>query len=257
MDQTSLNQQKVGGETGAQYRVWLVTNRHVVDALKSPIIRMEPQVDGPALEIPFVLNGANGNPAWINHPDPEVDVSITALNVEFLRAIGARISFFEETTHAINLSEMQALGISAGYEGYLLGFPLAMISGPTNAVIVRHLCIARIRDSYEGNSKIILIDGAAFPGSSGGAAIVKAENRAVVGTQPLDRSYLIGVIASYVPYIDTAVSAQTGRPRVTFEENSGLTYVFPIDSISETIKYSDELHGVATDQIQVPGGDVE
>jgi hypothetical protein len=38
-----------------------------------------------------------------------------------------------------------------------------------------------------------------------------------------------------VPYIDVAISTQTRRPRVTFEENSGLTEVHPVDFIEETI----------------------
>jgi hypothetical protein len=33
--------------------------------------------------------------------------------------------------------------------------------------------------------------------------------------------YLIGIVASYLTYTDTAVSKQTGQSRVVFEENSG------------------------------------
>jgi hypothetical protein len=43
-------------------------------------------------------------------------------------------------------------------------------------------------------------------------------------------------VQSYVPYQDLAVSLQTKRPRVVFEENSGLAAVHPVDLIEETIQ---------------------
>src|SRR5207245_9381948 len=80
-----------------------------------------------------------------------------------------------------------------------------------------------------------LIDTAIFPGNSGGPMITKPEMVAIQGTKPLTRAWLIGLVASYVPYIDVAVSQQTKRPRITFEENSGLAAVFPIDFVAEVI----------------------
>jgi hypothetical protein len=58
---------------------------------------------------------------------------------------------------------------------------------------------------------------------------------------------LIGIIASYLPYEDVAVSQQTQRPRVIFAENSGLTNVFPVDCITETVRIWEEAH-----PLQVP-----
>jgi hypothetical protein len=42
-------------------------------------------------------------------------------------------------------------------------------------------------------------------------------------------------VFAYVPYRDTAVSTQTGTVRITFDENSGLAWVYPVDRIEETI----------------------
>ena len=36
--------------------------------------------------------------------------------------------------------------------------------------------------------------------------------------------------------LDIAVSQQTHRPRIVFEENSGLAEVIPIDRVNETIE---------------------
>ncbi len=44
------------------------------------------------------------------------------------------------------------------------------------------------------------------------------------------------MVKAYVPYHDVAVSRQTEKPRVIFEENSGLAEVIPVDFIRETIQ---------------------
>ena len=51
--------------------------------------------------------------------------------------------------------------------------------------------------------------------------------------ESIRRSLLLGIVSSYIPYADVAVSRQTGRPRITFEENSGLAKVVPIDMAKE------------------------
>ena len=44
------------------------------------------------------------------------------------------------------------------------------------------------------------------------------------------------MVSSYLPYREIAVSTQTERPRMIFEENSGLSIVVPHDQIQETVK---------------------
>ena len=44
------------------------------------------------------------------------------------------------------------------------------------------------------------------------------------------------MVSAYIPYQEIAVSTQTDRPRMIFEENSGLGVVVPHDAITETIK---------------------
>ena len=56
------------------------------------------------------------------------------------------------------------------------------------------------------------------------------------GTKSNNNAYLLGVVKSYIPYVDVGISPQTHRARVTFEENSGLAEVVPVDRINEAIK---------------------
>ena len=43
------------------------------------------------------------------------------------------------------------------------------------------------------------------------------------------------MVKGYMPYTDSAFSRQTGKVRVTFEENSGLAIVIPVESIQTAI----------------------
>jgi hypothetical protein len=55
-------------------------------------------------------------------------------------------------------------------------------------------------------SDAFLIDALVFPGNSGGPVVLRPEIVSINGTPPQNRSYLIGMVVSYQPYIDVAVS---------------------------------------------------
>ena len=119
---------------------------------------------------------------------------------------------------------------------FALGFPLGLIGEKRSYVIVRQGIIARIRDYLSGSTKEFLIDTSIFPGNSGGPVVIHPELTAIEGTKTIDRASLIGIVSSYVPYNDIAISQQTKRPRIIFEENSGLASVVPIEYALEVIE---------------------
>jgi hypothetical protein len=81
-----------------------------------------------------------------------------------------------------------------------------------------------------------MLDSFVFPGNSGGPVVSRPEFTAISGTKAQPTSYFIGMVVSSIEYVDTAVSQQTRRSRITFEKNSGLTEVLPVDYINETIR---------------------
>jgi hypothetical protein len=93
------------------------------------------------------------------------------------------------------------------------------------------------------NDGTFYIDSSAFPGNSGSPifsypnAIEFNENGLTIGTpKPIK---LLGVMSSYVPYKEVAISVQTQQPRVIFEENTGISKVFSSQYIREIIKQDD------------------
>ena len=131
-------------------------------------------------------------------------------------------------------------GLREGNGIYVLGFPLELVGKERNYVVARQGILARVQDWLRGDEDTFLIDASIFPGNSGGPVLTKPEIVAVGDYKPFEKSRLIGMVASYVPYNDVAISQQTGQVRVVFQENSGLGLVIPVDAIEETAVYAIE-----------------
>lgn len=218
-----------------QYQVYLVTNRHVLSGMERAYLRFNPQDDKHAREFGLDLIDEAGTPLWFAHPDDQVDVAATPINFDLLQERGMQVSYFENDRHSATIARLKQLGVTEGDFTYVLGFPMGLVGGHRNSVIVRSGTLARIRDVLSGVNTAFLVDAFVFPGNSGGPVVLKPEALAIEGTTAQVTPYLIGVVQAYVPYEDVAVSQQTGRPRIVFEENAGLAAVLPVDFIEETI----------------------
>ena len=221
--------------TQRQYQVYLATNRHVLAGLGKAYLRFNPQANKHAREFDLELADDNGRPLWFTHPDAKVDVAVAPINFDLLEEQGMQVAYFQNDQHIATIDAMNKLGVTEGDFAYVLGFPMGLVGGERNSVIVRSGTLARIRDTLVGLDKTFLVDAFVFPGNSGGPVILKPEALAIEGTAAQTMPYLIGVVQAYVPYEDVAVSLQTGRPRIVFEENAGLAAVLPVDFIDETI----------------------
>jgi hypothetical protein len=179
------------------------------------------------------LKAKNGRDLWISHPNQNIDLGAVFINAKFLREKNMKFSYFQSDNHTYTISDLKNQGITEGDGVYILGFPMEMVDQTRQYVICRSGCIARIRDVIETNSQDFLVDALVFPGNSGGPVVLRPELTSIQGTKAIDKANLIGVVQSYVPYQDIAFSQQTRRPRVVFEENSGLTSVIPVDYVNE------------------------
>jgi S1-C subfamily serine protease len=218
-----------------KYRLYLVTNRHVFKGHNVAKLRFNPSGSLPAKIYDLPLVDVDGKPQYQGYPDESVDVAVQSINVELLQKDGIQFSFFASDLHILPFTKAVDEGLSEGDSVFVLGFPLGQVGKERNYVIVRQGTIARVRDALAGSSPDFLLDASIFPGNSGGPVVTRPEAMAITGTKSLSKAWLIGVVSGYVPYQDVAISVQTNRPRVIFEENSGMAAVIPIDRALDAI----------------------
>jgi len=216
-----------------QYHVFIVTNKHVLEDQKSIIVRFNPLPSASGVATDYAINLDNAN--WIEHPSEDVDVAVISIDVTVLQKQGRKFAWFRSDQDLLRIKEMAESGVSEGDFIYALGFPMGIVDPDRQYVISKGGTIARIRDVLEGYGKIFIADISVFPGNSGSPIVSKPEFTCIQGTKSVDSAKLIGIVNSYIPYTDEAISKQTKMVRVTFEENSGLAKVIPTDFVMETI----------------------
>lgn len=216
-----------------EYYPFLVTNEHVVSNDDILVIKMNRTDDLPANE--YLIDLKKEREMITVHPDGS-DVAVYLLPGSILDADRAEIY---PVTDEYTLSPEKAgeTGVSEGDGVFAIGFPLGLVGYEDQVFpIVKQGCIARIQDWLSGRSRSILIDANIFPGNSGGPVFLRPSLLAIEGTQSNPNSYLIGMVSQGIIYQDKAFSTQTGRQRITFEENSGIVEIVPSDAIMETIQ---------------------
>ncbi len=125
--------------------------------------------------------------------------------------------------------------LNAGAPLLLLGFPLGNRSTDHARAIARSGMVAR------ADADGIIADAFVFPGNSGGPAVYVPVVKVGGGmtSSLINEEKLVGVVSNYIAYPDVAISSQTKRPRIIFEENSGLANLVPGDAIIDLLNRSD------------------
>ncbi len=222
------------------YWIFLVTNRHVFAGATERGTTLHARFNRPMGAEPHVytlqLQETAGLKSWVVHPQSDIDVAVLQLNPAKLMADGLEYFFFEDDRHTFTRQQSIDVGMSEGDGVFVLGFPLGQAGDERNYAIVRQGIVARVQDWLKGDARTFMVDASIFPGNSGGPVLLKPEFTKIEGTNSSSRCGLIGMVSSYLPYQEIAVSTQTKRPRMIFEENSGLGIVVPYDDIMETVK---------------------
>lgn len=218
-----------------RYKVFLVTNHHVFEGEDELVVRINRREGQPSKVFPLRLRSTDGSVRWATHPGG-ADIAVTRIGTTVLAELGIKPRAFAQDKNTVFRKEARELGISEGDGVFVLGFPLGLAGEERNYAIARHGILARVQDWLHGDSDEFLIDAPVFPGNSGGPVVTKPEAIRIEGTQSLERCCLVGIVTAFLPYEDVAVSAQTGKPRVIFQENSGLAVVVPAEVIRETIE---------------------
>lgn len=230
------NLREITDDGSNKYKSYLVTNKHVINTVENIVVRFNSQTNPTAKDYSINLKNDSGELIWTGHSDPDVDVAVMRLNVNLIRGEGLRCNVFYSDKDTILKDKMKADQVAEGDSVFIMGFPMGLIGQDRQHVFVRSGIVSRIQDLFESKSKDFVVDSFVFPGNSGGPVLIKPELVSITGTKSHNKSALIGIVKSYIPYTDIAISQQTGRPRIIFEENTGLTKVEPVDCIIETIE---------------------
>jgi len=222
------------------HRLWLITNKHVVEDTRSIYVKLNSAADPHSKDYKVPLFAINGKPMWIGHPTKEIDIAAIWLNASYLKQEQRKYSFIQSDRHVMPSGEMRTNGITEGDRVFVLGYPMGLVNATRQYVICRSGALARVRDMLEGRAKDFLVDATVFPGNSGGPVIICPSALAIEGTKTITKANLIGIVKSYVSYSDLAVSNQTRKPRISFEENSGLATAETADSIIETVDLAEK-----------------
>jgi trypsin-like peptidase len=166
------------------------------------------------------------NIEWVFHTDSEVDIAIIPFLLDPAEDDVKVVSddLFLDTKYLHELYDVFFLSYQPGIE------PKGSIEP-----IVRTGTISLLK-----GDKSFYIDASAFPGNTGSPVFLRPSpirfqgQSFTIGDDPIGGKF-IGIIGEYLPYQELAVSAQTGRPRIIFEENTGLSRVWSASFIQEII----------------------
>jgi len=206
---------------------FLVTNRHVVIDSSGYYFRTK-TIDNPPKTIHWSIDEMIQyyKYAWIF--SDEADVAIIPLDIPPSLLNQYTIHIFPFAPSVVEKWEY----VREGADVFILGYPISIVGLNDNAPVYRSGIVAQ---KYQ-NGKF-LIDSNIYPGNSGspviiGPYIIDAETGVI---KPNTKTYVVGIVSNYLPYIDRAISVQTKRTRITFEENSGLSTVYSSESFLDLI----------------------
>lgn len=166
------------------------------------------------------------NVDWIFHNDKNVDIAMIPFAVDIQHD---KLRVIPETDFLDTKSLFET------YDIYFISFQPGLTNFKYLSPIFRSGTIARI--NKDGT---FYIDAFAFPGNSGSPLFLKSSfkrydsNTINIGGDPIGGKFL-GIVGAYLPYRDIAISLQTKKPRVIFEENTGLAKIWSVDFIKEII----------------------
>lgn len=148
----------------------IVTNKHVIaDALNGKIhFTFRDENDGPIIGRHLAVSIDQFSPAWIFHPDHDVDLCVLPINpmLSHFDSLGQRF-FFVPLDETLIPTEEELAELVALEDILMIGYPNGIWDSTNNMPILRRGVTATHPNiNYEGRKEFV-IDAACFPGSSG------------------------------------------------------------------------------------------
>lgn len=210
-----------------RHHIVLVTARHVV----------VDELGKPRTGLSLRLNDASGQSDLIG----EAELASLGLGGWFISAdadVACRFVFRRQTSDVLLIPMDQFLPtdqIQPGAPAVVIGFTLGLRSERYATPVLKRASVALVQGDQ------VLLDVSVFPGNSGGPVVYVPTISLGKGltSNLLNEQRLIGLVSEAISYQEVAVSEQTKRPRVTFEQNAGLARVVPADAIGRLLQRDD------------------
>lgn len=215
-------------------RPMLVTNKHVLANTCGIVLRMKIR-DSSALGIVDAALYENGIKLYYEHPNENIDIAVLPLNGNFITDNNIDFAAFDIDKHAMTSEELRHEGVDEGTLIHMLGFPMGLVNTNSTLPICRLGCVARISATQILESYNILADIQNFPGNSGSPIVTRPEIVSIEGTKSLNKSVLVGIVHSYIPYTENLINSQTQQIVEIRSENSGIALVHPVEFIREVV----------------------
>lgn len=214
---------------------YLVSNKHVFGSCDKVVIRMKESGKDSLKNMTADLVDNTGKPLFLTHDQDDVDIAVLPLNADVINNNNLEFPCFNIDEQAMSSSELRDNGVDEGSIIYMLGFPMGLVNQKSNLPLCRLGCIARMSETQINEEHNILVDIQNFPGNSGSPIILRPEFISVNKTKSLNKSVLVGIIHSYIPYRENLINSQTGQVVEIKSENSGIANVHPVEYIREII----------------------
>ena len=214
---------------------YLVSNKHVFQCSDKIVIRMREEVTGALKEMDASLKDPDGKTFFRMHELEDIDIAVLPLNAKVITKNHLDFPYFDIDEQAMTSKQLWDNDVDEGALIYMLGYPMGLVNRNSNMPICRLGCIARMTEVQIKEQHNILVDIQNFPGNSGSPIVLRPELMSIKGTKALDRSVLIGIVHSYIPYREQLINSQTGQVVEIKSENSGIANVHPVEYIREII----------------------
>ena len=258
-DKASAEQDKPGGGTGfivgrrlpGGYQTFVVTNRHVIEKMANPVIR---------------LNGCTGQPAlfptnrlrWEDHPDGD-DVSMYQLDInvdEHRHSFFWEGAFLTPDNPYIGLgSDVAMLGRFIGLSGQIDVRPTARFGSVASPMIMHEV------NSYHNRQETLVIECHSLQGFSGSPVIAYLPSTAV-SEQALENPgigpFLLGVVWKHFGSPEEVLDQAGAEIGAYVKGNSGLAGVVPAWRLPALLgRFPETVSGTFTRPMLEPPSQVE
>ena len=214
------------------WRMWLVTCAHCIEPNRQDLITTIETNVYPGLESQKLCWNFERK-EWAVHPEyvdkdktPHYDIAVAKAPTNHVYWTQAVEPAYWPAHWHLSRNRMKNEGIVEGDEIFFVGFPLEEGQGDRNYPLVRHGIISQCQPYIRQQSELIFVDGAIWPGNSGGPVVTKPAAIALKNTSRYKNSSLLGMIQS--------VSALEDRNAEVIML-AGTGKVIPIQTINELV----------------------